>query len=56
MAITIQCPHYYSYGGTTYGCMLGKFPVNCETCNCPDKQLVDITTTNNTKDLKWRYV
>ena len=51
MSKTLQCPHYISYGGICHGCMLGYFPANCETCNCPDKKYIEIITTTNTYEL-----
>ena len=50
----MYCPHFATSDGITRFCMKGYFPCDCENCICPDKRLVDITTTNNTKDLKWR--
>ena len=54
MSKSMYCPHFASSDGITRFCMKGYFPCDCENCICPDKQLVDIMTKNNTKDLKWR--
>ena len=45
MSKILQCPHFISYGGTMRGCLLGYFPANCESCVCPDKYYIEITTT-----------
>ena len=45
----LQCPHFISYGGIMRGCLLGYFPANCETCNCPDKRYIEITTSTASK-------
>ena len=47
----MYCPHFATSDGIIRFCMKGYFPCDCENCICPDKRLVDITTTNNTKDL-----
>lgn len=48
----LVCPHYLSYGGTTHGCMLGKFPADCASCTCPDKRYMEVVTSSaNTIDL-----
>lgn len=41
----LQCPHLASFSGMTYYCLKGKFPINCETCDCKDKYFVETTTT-----------
>ena len=46
MARVIQCPHYWT-DGLAWGCFKGKFPCDCEKCNCEDKYWVEITTTTN---------
>lgn len=48
MAKQIQCPHFYSISGIQVGCWLGRFPVDCYHCDCPDKKWIEITTTTNT--------
>lgn len=47
MATVIQCP-YYASDGLSRWCMNGRFPCDCESCDCPDKKYVEITTTNTT--------
>ena len=47
MARVIQCPHYWT-DGFAWGCFKGKFPCDCEKCNCEDKTYYDISTTTNT--------
>ena len=44
----IFCPHFVEYGGTTRMCMKGRFPCDCDVCDCPDKQLIDVKTTTST--------
>lgn len=43
----IQCPHLFSYSPTHRYCLEGKFPFNCEDCDCPDKMIVNITMTSS---------
>ena len=52
MSKSMYCPHFATSDGITRFCMNGRFPCDCETCNCPDKQYYETRTTNNTKDLK----
>lgn len=52
MSKVLQCPHYVSFDGITRYCMNGRFPCDCETCNCPDRHYVDVYTTTNTSDIK----
>ena len=47
MSKILQCPHFYSLSGIYYGCLLGRFPCNCEECDCTDKHYVEITTTTS---------
>lgn len=42
MATIIQCPHFGAIGLSTF-CLNGKFPVDCEKCDCKDKKYVEIT-------------
>ena len=51
MSKVLQCPHYFSVSGIYCACMLGKFPIDCETCDCPDKYYVETKTTINTSEL-----
>lgn len=48
MAKQLYCPHFFSTGGLTRGCLKGKFPVNCETCTCEDIQWIDVTSSTLT--------
>ena len=48
----LQCPHYCAMSGLRCFCMKGKFPVNCETCDCPDKYYVETRVTTNTMEIK----
>ena len=55
----LHCPHFISIGGFQHGCMLGKFPCDCQSCDCPDKKYVDMNytstfanTINTEKDMK----
>lgn len=50
MAKILQCPHFISFGGTTRGCSLGHFPVNCESCDCPNKYYVEVFTSACTSE------
>ena len=47
MSKVLHCPHFISYGGLTKGCLLGYFPVCCESCNCPDKKLIEVTASSS---------
>lgn len=49
----IQCPHYYSISCIHHGCLLGRFPVDCVNCNCPDKRIIEIKTLYNTTYSDW---
>lgn len=44
----LQCPHLASFSGMIYHCLKGKFPINCETCDCKDKYYVETTITTTT--------
>lgn len=46
MCKVLQCPHFYSIGSILRLCMNGRFPCDCENCDCPDKKYVEITTTS----------
>lgn len=55
----LHCPHFISISGFQHGCMLGKFPYDCQSCDCPDKKYVDmnytgtfVDTINTEKDMK----
>ena len=48
MSKVLQCPHLATYGLSRF-CLYGKFPANCEECDCPDKNYIEITTTNKIK-------
>jgi len=50
MAKVIQCPHYWT-DGLAWGCLEGKFPVDCERCNHPDKKYIEVYSSNTTKAL-----
>ena len=47
MATVLQCPWFASDGFSKW-CMNGKFPCNCESCDCTDKKYIEITTTAGT--------
>ena len=49
MATIIQCTHFASDGLSRW-CMNGRFPCDCESCDCPDKKYVEITTTAGTSN------
>ena len=51
MSKVLQCP-YYASDGIHRWCMNGRFPCDCDTCNCPDKRYVEIYTTTNTSEIK----
>lgn len=53
MAKVLQCPHFFSIGSLTRGCMNGRFPCDCESCDCPDKHYVEVTTTTTTTSTTW---
>lgn len=46
MATIIQCPHFGAIGLSTF-CLNGKFPVDCEKCDCKDKKYVEISSSNS---------
>lgn len=46
MSIVIQCP-YLATDGLSKLCMNGRFPCDCERCNCLDKQYVEAPTTTS---------
>lgn len=48
----LQCPHLASFSGLTFYCLKGKFPVNCEACDCNDKYFVETTTTTSTASVE----
>lgn len=52
MSIIIQCP-YLVTDGLSRLCMNGKFPCDCETCSCSDKQYVKSTTTTTSDTSEW---
>jgi hypothetical protein len=43
----LVCPHFGTISGLQWWCLNGKFPVDCEHCDCEDKYWVEITTTTN---------
>ena len=43
----LYCPHRITISGIQQYCNNGKFPVDCEHCDCPDKQELDITVTTD---------
>lgn len=47
MSKVLQCPHLATDGMSRW-CMNGRFPCDCESCDCKDKHYVEVTTTNNT--------
>lgn len=51
MAKIIDCPHLAGFGMSSY-CLDGRWPMNCTTCDCKDKRLVEITSTNTLDDGK----
>ena len=48
----LQCPHLASFSGLTFYCLNGKFPINCETCDCKDKYYVEVTTTTSSASIE----
>ena len=48
MGKVLQCPHLATYVLSRF-CLYGRFPANCENCNCPDKRYADIMETNKVK-------
>lgn len=48
----LQCPHLASFSGMIYYCLKGKFPIDCETCDCKDKYFVETTTTTSSESIK----
>lgn len=51
----LQCPHYATISGLERWCMKGKFPVNCETCDCKDKHYIEVKTSINSTDQQIPY-
>ena len=47
MARVLQCP-WLATNGLSRWCMNGRFPCNCESCDCSDKKYVEVYTTTNT--------
>lgn len=47
MAKILQCPNLICINLSIY-CLGGRFPANCESCDCKDKQYVEQTTSNVT--------
>lgn len=43
----LYCPHKVTISGIQQYCKNGKFPVDCEHCDCPDKQMLNITVTTD---------
>ena len=41
----LYCPHRVSISGIQQYCQNGKSPMDCEHCDCPDKQMLDVTVT-----------
>ena len=52
MSLALQCPHFISTDGLTRYCMIGRFPVDCESCNCQDKRYVEIYSSTTTHQIK----
>ena len=52
MAKVLQCP-WFATNGLSRWCMNGRFPCNCESCDCPDKRYVEVYTTTNTADTSY---
>lgn len=53
MAKVIQCPHFGTDGLSKF-CMNGRFPCDCESCDCTDKHYVEVTVSAeiNTESFK----
>ena len=49
MSKVIYCPHLTTLDGMTWYCMKGTFPVNCETCNEPNKSYVEVYSSTNSE-------
>lgn len=47
MSKVLQCPHRVSFNSLTFYCLQGKFPIDCENCNCEDKRYVEIYSSNS---------
>lgn len=47
MSLVLQCQHLATSGTLRY-CMNGKFPCDCEACDCKDKKYINVITTAGT--------
>ena len=48
----LQCPHLATFSGMIYYCLKGKFPIDCETCDCKDKYFVETTFTTSSASIE----
>lgn len=51
----LQCPHYGTLSGLETWCTKGKFPIDCETCDCEDKHYIEVKTSTNSTDQQISY-
>ena len=51
----LQCPHYGTISGLEAWCMNGRFPIDCETCDCKDKHYIKVKTSTNATDKQISY-
>ena len=51
----LQCPHYGAISGLEKWCMKGKFPIDCETCDCEDKHYIEVKVSTTSADQQTSY-
>jgi hypothetical protein len=50
------CPHYISIGLLYRGCLLGRNPNDCQTCDCSDKKIIEVIATSSTTSYDTRSI
>ena len=51
MSKVLECPHRASISSLTSYCLQGKFPMDCENCDCKDKKWVEVWSDVNTREI-----
>lgn len=57
MSKILDCPHRVSLSSITFYCLKGRFPIDCENCDCKDKRYYEVYTSTNITTIEtmmWR--
>ena len=47
MSRILECPYRACFNSLSIACMKGKFPADCENCNCEEKRYVEVNSAIN---------